>query len=120
MLRLSGLDSDGMSDETRDAFVNMAENLGIEIDEAEDLIDLYLDEADKLSDPRGAAHRRGLPSYEPTRQAGLRAQRAVPDSTGGSGRPGDGPHSLRELCQFGRVPNAIRSLGRIYHGKRGA
>ena len=30
MLRLSGLDSDGMADETRDAFVNMAENLGIE------------------------------------------------------------------------------------------
>ena len=28
MLRLSGLDSDGMADETRDAFVNMAENLG--------------------------------------------------------------------------------------------
>lgn len=51
MLRLSGLDSDGMVDETRDAFVNMAENLGIEIDEAEDLVDLYLDEADKMSDP---------------------------------------------------------------------
>jgi formylglycine-generating enzyme required for sulfatase activity len=51
MLRLSGLDSDGMADETRDAFVNMAENLGIEIDEAEDLVDLYLEEADKMSDP---------------------------------------------------------------------
>ncbi|HWM23306.1 MAG TPA: formylglycine-generating enzyme family protein [Chthoniobacterales bacterium] len=51
MLRLSGLDSDGMADETRDAFVNMAENLGIEVDEAEDLVDLYLDEADKMSDP---------------------------------------------------------------------
>jgi formylglycine-generating enzyme required for sulfatase activity len=51
MLRLSGLDSDGMSDETRDTFVNMAENLGIEVDEAEDLIDLYLDEADQLSSP---------------------------------------------------------------------
>jgi formylglycine-generating enzyme required for sulfatase activity len=51
MLRLSGLDSDGMADETRDAFVNMAENLGIEADEAEDLVDLYLEEADKMSDP---------------------------------------------------------------------
>src|ERR1700674_2369056 len=51
MLRLSGLDSDGMADETRDAFVNMAENLGLEADEAEDLVDLYLDEADKMSDP---------------------------------------------------------------------
>jgi formylglycine-generating enzyme required for sulfatase activity len=53
MLRLSGLDSDGMADDTRDAFVNMAENLGIEIDEAEELVDLYLDEADKMSDPGG-------------------------------------------------------------------
>ena len=29
MLRLTGLDSDGMTDDTRDAFVNMAENLGM-------------------------------------------------------------------------------------------
>jgi formylglycine-generating enzyme required for sulfatase activity len=51
MLRLSGLDSDGMADETRDAFVNMAENLGIDASDAEDLVDLYLEEADKMSDP---------------------------------------------------------------------
>ena len=50
MLRLTGLDSDGMTDDTRDAFVNMAENLGIELGEAEDLVDRYLDEADKLGD----------------------------------------------------------------------
>ena len=49
MLRLSGLDSDAMSDETRDAFINMAENLGIEADEAEDLVDIYLEEADEIS-----------------------------------------------------------------------
>src|ERR1051326_4243069 len=29
MLRLSGLDSDGMADETRDAFINMAGNIGL-------------------------------------------------------------------------------------------
>ncbi|MDQ6808889.1 MAG: formylglycine-generating enzyme family protein [Verrucomicrobiota bacterium] len=46
MLRLSGLDSDGMADETRDAFVNMAENLGLEVDAAEDIVDEYLAEAD--------------------------------------------------------------------------
>jgi formylglycine-generating enzyme required for sulfatase activity len=51
MLRLSGLDTDGMADETRDAFVNMAENLGIDASEAEDLVDQYLEEADQLSDP---------------------------------------------------------------------
>jgi formylglycine-generating enzyme required for sulfatase activity len=55
MLRLSGLDSDEMADETRDAFVNMAENLGIEADEAEELVDLYLEEADKMSDPAAPA-----------------------------------------------------------------
>ncbi|MEY2537461.1 MAG: hypothetical protein QOG67_1201, partial [Verrucomicrobiota bacterium] len=37
MLRLSGLDSDSMTDDQRDAFVNMAENLGIDVTEAEDL-----------------------------------------------------------------------------------
>ncbi|HEX8279912.1 MAG TPA: formylglycine-generating enzyme family protein, partial [Chthoniobacterales bacterium] len=54
MLRLSGLDSDAMSDETRDAFINMAENLGLEIDEAEDLVDLFLEEADAMSNPEPA------------------------------------------------------------------
>jgi formylglycine-generating enzyme required for sulfatase activity len=55
MLRLSGLDSEGMADETRDAFVNMAENLGIEADEAEDLVDLYLEGADEASEPIAVA-----------------------------------------------------------------
>ena len=47
MLRLTGLDSDAMSDDTRDAFVNMAENLGIEPGDAEDLVDQYLEEKDE-------------------------------------------------------------------------
>ena len=51
MLRLSGLDTDGLADDTRDAFVNMAENLGIDVGEAEDMVDLYLEEADKMTDP---------------------------------------------------------------------
>ncbi|MDQ6764764.1 MAG: formylglycine-generating enzyme family protein, partial [Verrucomicrobiota bacterium] len=46
MLRLTRLDSESMSDDTRDAFVNMAENLGLEPADAEDLIDDYLAEAD--------------------------------------------------------------------------
>ena len=49
MLRLTGLDSDGMSDDTRDAFVSMAGNIGLEADEAEELVDQYLDEADAIS-----------------------------------------------------------------------
>ncbi|HEY4284412.1 MAG TPA: hypothetical protein VGM62_15220, partial [Chthoniobacterales bacterium] len=74
MLRLSGLDSDAMSDETRDTFVNMAENLGIEVDEAEDLIDLYLDEADQLSDPEAV-----LPS-SPRVSVGQPVAKASPET----------------------------------------
>jgi formylglycine-generating enzyme required for sulfatase activity len=49
LLRLSGLDSDSMTDDQRDALINMAENLGIDPGEGEDLVDLYLEEADDKS-----------------------------------------------------------------------
>ena len=51
MLRLSGLDADDMTDDQRDAFVNMAENLGIEPGDAEDLVDLYLEEIEEHAAP---------------------------------------------------------------------
>ena len=73
MLRLSGLDSDGMADETRDAFVNMAENLGIDADEAEDLVDLYLEEADKMSDPEALPPPRATVVHEPAKPAQIHA-----------------------------------------------
>ena len=47
MLRLSNLDSFSMSDDQRDTFIDMAENLGLDPGEAEDLCDLYLEEADE-------------------------------------------------------------------------
>lgn len=50
MLRLSGLDSETMTDDTRDAFINMAENLGIDPGEAEDLVDVFLEEADNAGE----------------------------------------------------------------------
>ena len=46
MLRLSGLDADAMTDDQRDAFINMAENLGLDPGDAEDLVDDYFDELD--------------------------------------------------------------------------
>jgi formylglycine-generating enzyme required for sulfatase activity len=49
LLRLSNLDSAGMSDDQRDTFIDMAENLGLDPGEAEDLVDLYLEEADEKS-----------------------------------------------------------------------
>src|SRR3954467_5240949 len=69
MLRLSGLDTDGMADETRDAFVNMAENLGIEADEAEDLVDLYLEEMDEASDAASLPPPRATAVQQPARPA---------------------------------------------------
>jgi formylglycine-generating enzyme required for sulfatase activity len=51
MLRLSGLDSDGMSDDQRDAFINVAENLGLAASDGEDLVDLYLEEMDGVAPP---------------------------------------------------------------------
>jgi formylglycine-generating enzyme required for sulfatase activity len=47
LLRLSNLDSSSMSDDQRDTFIDMAENLGLDPGEAEDLVDLYLEEADE-------------------------------------------------------------------------
>jgi len=47
MLRLSGLDSDAMTDDQRDAFINMAENLGIAPGDAEDMVDVYLEEVEE-------------------------------------------------------------------------
>ena len=40
-----------MTDDQRDAFVNMAENLGIEPGDAEDLVDLYLEEIENQAAP---------------------------------------------------------------------
>src|SRR6266513_4969956 len=49
LMRLSNLDSFSMSDDQRDTFIDMAENLGLDPGEAEDLVDLYLEEADEKS-----------------------------------------------------------------------
>ena len=56
MVRLSGLDSDSMTDDQRDAFVNMAENLGLDLEEAENIIDAYLDETDNDGDSEAGAN----------------------------------------------------------------
>lgn len=51
MLRLSRLDSDTLADDTRDAFINMAETLGLDAADAEDIVDAYLEEADRIMNP---------------------------------------------------------------------
>jgi formylglycine-generating enzyme required for sulfatase activity len=47
MLRLSGLDSEAMTDDQRDAFINVAENSGLDPGEAEDMVDAYLEQVDQ-------------------------------------------------------------------------
>ncbi len=47
MLRLSGLDSVTMTDDQRDAFINVAENSGIDAGEAEDMVDEFLEEIEQ-------------------------------------------------------------------------
>src|SRR6266404_5425464 len=47
LLRLSELDNDSMTDDQRDALVNMAENLGLDPGDGEDLVDLYLEETEE-------------------------------------------------------------------------
>ena len=43
MLQLSGLDDESMSDERRDTFIDMAENMGLDPGDAEDIVDEYLE-----------------------------------------------------------------------------
>ena len=53
MLSLSGLDSDSMTDDQRDAFINMAENLGLDAGDAEDMVDEFLDGTEQQPAPAG-------------------------------------------------------------------
>lgn len=55
MLRLSGLDDISMTDDQRDAFINVAENLGLEPADAEDMVDDYLEEIEGAALPTPAA-----------------------------------------------------------------
>jgi formylglycine-generating enzyme required for sulfatase activity len=104
MLRLSGLDSDAMTDDQRDAFVNMAENLGIDLDEAEDLIDVYLEEADKLSNPEAAAP-------EPPRSVVVETPKPPPAEEAAEPAPEFQPGQISELEERAQFINFQNSLG---------
>ena len=100
MLRLSALDSDGMADDTRDAFVNMAENLGIDAAEAEELVDVYLEEADKMSDGATVAAPQVAVVHEP---AQLPPNHAAPTATAAS------PKVDPEQARFANYVNSLGS-----------
>lgn len=77
MLSLSGLDSDSMTDDQRDAFINMAENLGLDAGDAEDMVDEYLDGTEQ-----GAAPAAKVTPLTPP----ARASAARPPGPGGTQR----------------------------------
>lgn len=108
MLRLSGLDADDMTDDQRDAFVNMAENLGIEPGDAEDLVDLYLEEIEAKSAP------------PPTKPVHVVAPKAPAAATNGAGPAsnGAGPASVAKkaapidaAAERARFQNFTSSIG---------
>jgi formylglycine-generating enzyme required for sulfatase activity len=74
MLRLSALDSFGITDDQRDAFINMAESLGIDPGEAEDLVDLYLDEADAKTQETPAAEATRIQTIRPEQREAVAAK----------------------------------------------
>src|SRR5207245_2413713 len=47
VLQLSGLDSESMTHDQRDALINIAENSGLDPGDAEDMVDEYLEEIDR-------------------------------------------------------------------------
>ena len=104
MLRLSGLDSDSMTEDQRDAFVNMAQNLGLEGDEAENLIDTYLDEADALFD---AVEAPPPPKVEVVLQASSKPQ---PESTPAPAAEEE-PFEVNENDERAQFINFQNSLG---------
>lgn len=100
MLRLSALDSISISDDQRDAFINMAENLGIDAGEAEDLVDLYLDEADEKSMPAP----KGQPARVETAKTAQTPAVDVPTSAGS-------PVEINVAGERARYANFENSLG---------
>jgi len=104
MLRLSGLDSDAMTDDQRDAFINMAENLGIDANEAEDLVDVYLDEADKLSNPE-------VPAPEPPRAEVVQAAEPPPVEEPAEPATEFQPGQMSEAQERAQFINFENSLG---------
>jgi formylglycine-generating enzyme required for sulfatase activity len=70
-----------MTDDQRDAFINMAESLGIDPGEAEDLVDLYLDEADAVTQAPQPAAVREVGRTDPVRPELHQAPAPPPESS---------------------------------------
>ena len=91
-LRLSGLDADAMTDDQRDAFINVAENLGIDAGEAEGIVDLYLEDAEKLANPDASAPE--APAFPPVARNGNGAATAAPAVAVPAAAPAPASHPI--------------------------
>ncbi len=116
MLRLSALDGDAMTDDQRDAFINMAENLGIDAGEAEDMVDVYLEEIEERANPTKD------PASSPEGHKGWCRKHT---SCREGGRDSKNRHQCRgraraflQFREFNRRPDAFRAEHRIHDGKR--
>ena len=111
MLRLSGLDAEAMTDDQRDAFINMAENLGIDPGEAEDMVDLYLEEVEEAAEPEPAPVRKITPATVTKTQSAEKpeAPKIVIDVNAERARFKNFENSLGDLMIF--VPSAEFTMG---------
>jgi len=96
MLRLSGLGSEEMTDDQRDAFINMAENLGIDAGEAEDMVDRYLEEIGAETTPSPP---------KPVTFVTLKAAAAIGNATPAA------PVVIDAAAERLKYPNFVSSIG---------
>ena len=101
MLRLSGLNGDSMTDDQRDAFIKMGENLGLDTDDAEDLVDDYLDEADSVGDEDTPAP---APRVEVSQPAAAKGESSAEG-------PLEEPFEINEAAERAQFANFQNSLG---------
>jgi formylglycine-generating enzyme required for sulfatase activity len=114
MLRLTGLDSEGMSDETRDAFVNMAENLGLDLGDAEEIVNQYLDEADQVANAEFAVQPprpQPVPRAMPAPVAAPRPAAVVPRAAPASGATAQAQPAAAPAVAVAAPAHFVNSVG---------
>jgi formylglycine-generating enzyme required for sulfatase activity len=110
ILRISGLDDDGMTDDQRDAFCNIGENLGLTGGQAEDLIDEYLEEMEnRLLPNTPKTPGRGVPSA-PVKGRFLVSAAKAPTPKPAM-LPGEAFSPLNRAQERARHPNFSNSSG---------
>lgn len=116
MLRLSGLDEDSMSDDRRDTFIDMAENLGVDPGQAEDMVDEYLEAvaSGEIHAVRPPSASDDSPPPAPARKPAASAAPPVRRSPAGGGTappPVPPPEQLSPAEERQRYPDFLNTVG---------